>query len=254
MQTLPLWSPPQPDLSREVVHLTGRRGPRHVSFPPELDEMTAEQRLISILDQGQILAFPVLSVGVEDRVVCFSEATMEGIRHLTSGSGADPRYEPYGIAFAKQTVFDHGGGPALYVRGDEWHLVSQLPEPLRGRATRFWPGAVPDEGEGSLEPALASVSLWTHEREWRIVDSEGFSFTWDEIAYVLVPDQASWQRIAEALLEPAQIHAPWLEEMNGYGDPYAMSAEDDVRDREAALAGLLVKTPALQPSSPVPST
>jgi hypothetical protein len=98
------------------------------------------------------------------------------------------------------------------------------------------------------------VSLWTHEREWRIVDPEGFSFTWDQVAYVLVPDQASWQRIAEALLEPLQTHARWLLEMNGYGDPYAMSAEDDVRDREAALAGLLVKTPALQPSLPVSST
>jgi hypothetical protein len=98
------------------------------------------------------------------------------------------------------------------------------------------------------------VSLWTHEREWRIVDPEGFSFTWDQVAYVLVPDQASWQRIAEALLEPLQTHARWLLEMNGYGDPYAMSAEDDVGDREAALAGLLVKTPALQPSLPVSST
>jgi hypothetical protein len=216
--------------------------------------MTAEERLISILDQGQILAFPVLSVGVDDPMVCFSEATIEGIRHLIGGSGTAPGYEPYGIAFAKQTVFDQGGGPALYVRGDEWHLISQLPGPLRGRATRFWPGAVPDEGEGPLGSALANVSLWTHEREWRIVDPEGFSFTWDQIAYVLVPDQASWQRIATALLEPLQTHAQMLAGAFDYDDPYVLSAEDDVRDREAALAGLLVKTPALQPSSPGLST
>src|SRR5574341_1848296 len=154
MQIRPLWSPPQPDLSNEVIHLTGRCGPHHFSFPTELDEMTAEERLVSILNQEQIMAFPVLSVGVDDPVVCFSEATIEGIRKLVGGAGGAPRYEPYGIAFAKQTVFDHDGGPALYVRGDEWHLVSQLPEPLRGRATRFWPGAIPDAGEGPLGSAL----------------------------------------------------------------------------------------------------
>ena len=56
---------------------------------------------------------PVFGIGVSDPVVCFSEATLGGIRHMVGASGSIPHYEPYGIAFTTQTVFDCGGGPAL---------------------------------------------------------------------------------------------------------------------------------------------
>jgi hypothetical protein len=248
VQIRPLWSPPQPDLSQEVIHLTGRCGPHHAALPVEISEMTAVERLASILRQQHIQAFPAFGIGVDVPVVCFSEATLKGIHYLVDGAGGAPRYEPYGIAFTKQTVFEHGGGPALYVRGDEWDLVSQLPAALRGRATRYWPGADPDPGEGPLQPALRTMSLWTHEREWRIVGSEGFCFTWDQIAYVLAPDQASWGRIATSLLNPLETQARMLAGAFDDQDPVVLSAEDDVRDCAAALAGIPVRLLTSEPS------
>jgi len=247
VQIRPLWTPPQPDLSNAVVHLTGRSGARRSDLPDDVAAMTAEERLVSILHDQQIRAFPSFSIGVDDPVVCFSEATLEGIRYLVAPRGQAPRYEAYGIAFPKQTVFDQGGGPALYVRGDEWHLVQQLPAQFRGRATRYWPGADPDPGGAPLQPALASTSLWTDEREWRLVGAEGLSFTWDQIAYALVPDPASWERIAAALLAPLENHARMLATAFADQDPIVQEAEDDVRDCDAALAGIPVKTPTPQP-------
>jgi hypothetical protein len=212
------------------------------NLPGEIADMAAEDRLVRILDQRQVLAFPVFSIGVDDPVVCFSEATLEGINYLVDNAADAPRYEACGIAFTKQTVFDCGGGPALYVRGDEWHLVHQLPAQLRGRATRYWPGADPDPGGASLQPALRSRSLWTHEREWRMVGPQGFHFTWDQIAYVLVPDEASWQRVAASLLDPLLRDAQMLAGAFGDQDPNTQSAEGDARDCYAAIDRIPVRT------------
>jgi hypothetical protein len=173
VQSRPLWTPPQPDLSNAVVHLTGRSGTRRSDPPDDVAAMTAEERLVNILHYQQILAFPSFSIGVDDPVVCFSEATLEGIRYLVGARGRAHRYEACGIAFPKQAVFDQGGGPALYVRGDEWHLVQQFPARLRGRTTRYWPGADPAPGGAPLQPELESMSLWTDEREWRLVVNDG---------------------------------------------------------------------------------
>jgi hypothetical protein len=247
VQIRPLWTPPQPDLSTTVVHLTGRSGTRRSDLPDEVAAMTSEERLVNILHDQQIRAFPSFSVGVDDPVVCFSEATLEGIRYLVGARGHAPRYEAYGISFPKQAVFDQGGGPALYVRGDEWDLVQQLPARLRGRTTRYWPGADPEPGGASLRPELESMSLWTNEREWRLVGAEGFCFTWDQIAHVLVPDQASWERIAAAVLAPLEDHARMLATAFADQDPVVQAAEDDVRDCEDALAGIPVNTPAPRP-------
>lgn len=58
----------------------------------------------------------------------------------------EQRYTSCGIGVLKQSVFPRGGGPALYVRGDEWKLVEALPQPVRSRVVRYWPGAAPENG------------------------------------------------------------------------------------------------------------
>jgi hypothetical protein len=201
--------------------------------------MTAEARLIAILRERHIRAFPPFSIGVDDPVVCFSEVTLDGLHYLTAGPHR--RYEPYGLAFAKQTVFDRGGGPALYVRGDEWDDVTQLPTGLRARVTRFWPGADPDPGE-SLPGHLQGPSLWSHEREWRTIDPAGFPFSWEQITYILVPDQAAWQRITDAVLEPLQDEAFMLSTAFDDDDPVVWSARNDVEVCAAALADIWIRT------------
>lgn len=145
------------------------------------------ERLGQILVDQQIRAFPPFGANVP--VVCFTECTTAGIKTLM----VDHRYTPCGVAFSKDFVFRRSGGPALYVRGDEWEFVDELPAQLRARVTRLWPGATGDDG-ASLPWHLARASEWLHEREWRAAgtgDPPQLSFEWTDIAFVIAPD-AGW--------------------------------------------------------------
>jgi hypothetical protein len=126
-----------------------------------------------------------------------------------------------------------------------WSASSQL----RCADARPATGQVPTLTRGRSPPASAANHVFlTHEREWRIVDPEGFCFTWEQIAYVLVPDQVGWQRIATAVLSHLQTHAQMLAEAFDDQDPNVLSAEDDVRECDAALAAIPVKLLTSQPS------
>lgn len=157
-----------PDLSDYVVHLTGRARPR-----PDLDgqirAMTAEERLRSILYDREIRAFTTFYAA--SPVVCFTESTVAGLTYLI----AEHHYEPWGLVFDKQVVWDAGAGPALYVRGDEWHAAQQMEEALRARAVRYEPGR----------------HEWVQEREWRLPvppPGTGFRFERSQVHAMLVAD------------------------------------------------------------------
>ena len=111
-------------------------------------------------------------------------------------------YEPCGVGFSKQFVFNNGGGPALYVRGDEWATATEtLPPPLRRRLVRFWPGAMPDGGE-VLPAHLSGESEWLHEREWRVPGD--LHFGWADVDFLIVP-HPKWQ----------SFYASWIEDWAG---------------------------------------
>jgi len=139
--------------------------------------------------------------GAGSPVACFTESTKPAVSVLL----AEGRYTPHGLGFLKQSVFDRGGGPVLYVRGDEWHQMQHVPQPLRSRAVRFWPGAEEEPGE-TLPSHLKTQSEWLHEREWRIPGD--FSFDWEDIAFLIVP-HPGWQA----------FYADWI---RGWaGEPYS---------------------------------
>lgn len=184
-----------PDISDHVVHFTGRNGTPGPGVPNNIKSARDFERLGDVLVQEQILAFPPF--GTPDAVVCFTECTRVGIETLIQ----EGRYTPCGVAFTKDFVFRHGGGPALYIRGDEWNYVSGLPLELRARATRLWPGAGPDDGQAALPGHLANHSEWLHEREWRLLGAgtpPAFRFQWSDIAFVIAP------------------HTGWAAEVRGY--------------------------------------
>jgi hypothetical protein len=178
--------------------------------------MNGPAKLAQILESGEIRAFPVF-FGGEDPVVCFTECTQAGVQTLIR----QRRYSPWGVAFTKDFIFKRGGGPAFYVRGDEWQYVENgFPTELRARCTKFWPGAEFEKGLDSIfaDQRLLRPSEWTHEREWRIL-GEGypptFRFQYEEVAFLVVGADIGTGRVPTVLIDPvsASISDPqrvWL--------------------------------------------
>ena len=176
-----------PDIGDHLIHFTGRTGGRF-AVPDEIRNLNAPDRLAQILYQGRIRAVPTFGTGMRP-IVAFTESSQASVLRLIS----EDRYTPWGIGFSKQFIFDQGGGPVLYVRGDEWDAATAvLPDPLRARVVRFWPGAAWAEGDPltfdgtqQLPDALASTSEWLHEREWRV--PHDVVFGWDDVKFLIVP-------------------------------------------------------------------
>lgn len=192
MKIKPLRLFEHPDLSNHVIHFVSRRGKPNDRVPQEIATMSGRGRLFKgILEPGEILAFPVFGSG-ESPVVCFTECTPSGVRTLI----CDGRYAAWGIAFTKDFVFGQGGGPAFYVRGDEWTDVEgAFPPRLRARCTKFWPGAELEGWKDLLaDSRLQDQSEWTHEREWRVMgtgEPPAFRFKPEDVAFLVVPDWGS---------------------------------------------------------------
>lgn len=195
-----------PDISDFVVHFSGRSGRGGPRVPKRIRDMEDWQRLGQILLDQRIFAFPPF--GTDEPVVCFTECTKSGIKTLMS----DHSYTPCGVAFAKDVVFQRGGGPALYVRGDEWEHVDALPAHLKARAIRLWSGATCLDG-AAIPRYLEGPSEWLHEREWRVAgsgDPPSFSFEWSDVAFVIAPDPRWANFVAELIDGFAPDYAPYL--------------------------------------------
>jgi hypothetical protein len=195
MRVFPLRTYDLPDVGDHLIHFTGRRGPKF-SVGQNIMEQPAQERLLQILVGGVIHGFETFGSGAP--VACFSESTKPAVTKLIR----EGRYEPCGIGFSKQRIFDSNGGPALYVRGDEWQTMTEvLPHPLRSRLVRFWPGAETDPDDRSADH-LRTPSQWLHEREWRIPGD--FRFDWVDVEFLLVP-HLGWQA----------FYADWIESWAG---------------------------------------
>jgi hypothetical protein len=106
------------------------------------------------------------------RAVCFTECIWDSLISLSEV------YSPYGVVFSKRLIFDKGGGPALYVRGDQ---LSKL----------IGAGNIPPDLEPFIEPFDPKAVLrrgvtidYLHEREWRLPSQ--LSFEYSDLEYVLV--------------------------------------------------------------------
>jgi hypothetical protein len=200
MRVLKLRTYDLPDVGDHVIHFTGRQGPK-INVEEKIERLSPQERLVHILVNGVVRGFETFGAGAP--VACFSESTKAAIPKLIK----EGRYEPCGVAFSKQLVFDKNGGPALYVRGDEWKTVAAaLPQAVRSRVVRFWPGAIPDPGT-SLPYHLEKQSEWLHEREWRVPTE--FRFEWHDVKFLIVP-HPQWQA----------FYADWIERWAG--EEYAM--------------------------------
>ena len=176
------------DYSPLLVHFTAsRRMVREASIQPEHPlyphrQNKAIDRLINILVTKTIYASPMPFV--EDfSAVCFTECVWDSLM-----THAD-RYSSYGVVFSKRTVFQAGGGPALYVRGDILQSqLSVLPDALKAFVVPFDPSAV-------LQPHVPQD--WIHEREWRLPGP--ISFDYADVNYVLVESLGDAERVIQTV-------------------------------------------------------
>src|SRR5262249_23281664 len=88
-----------PDVGDHLIHFTGRNGLK-INVEEAIVNMTANERLERILLEGVIHAFETFAAGAP--VVCLTESTKAAVVRLI----ADRRYEPFGIGFSKQLIFD----------------------------------------------------------------------------------------------------------------------------------------------------
>jgi hypothetical protein len=115
-------------------------------------------------------------LATDPRAVCFTECIWEGLNRLAE------QYSPYGVVFSKRLIFDSGGGPALYLRGDTLRAIQdRIPHELLAFIAPFDP-----------EATLGVRLDWLHEREWRLPSSLSFSYA--DIQHVLVEsiEDANW--------------------------------------------------------------
>lgn len=187
-QPFPLRTYNLPDIGDHVIHFTGRTGSRY-AVPADISALSYPDRLAQILYQSRIRAVPTFGTG-QRPIVAFTESSRASVLQLIR----EGSYTPWGIGFSKQFIFDQGGGPVLYVRGDEWDATTAaLPDPVRARAVRFWPGAVWQAGDPlvggaqQLPYAVESESEWLHEREWRV--PRDVVFGWGDVKFLIVPER-----------------------------------------------------------------
>src|SRR5207245_10123743 len=112
----------QPDISNEVVHLTGRLGQPNLYAPQQIRNASPEDRLVAILNWGRIRAFNPFG-GLGYPAVALTEGTIPGLAGLIGGHA---RYAAWGLGFTKDLIFAKGGGPAFYVRGGQWEAFAQI--------------------------------------------------------------------------------------------------------------------------------
>ncbi len=183
----------QADLSNNVVHFTERWGTENPQVPQRIRDLDARERLGSIMLQRRIHAFETFfTYGVP--VVCFTEATREGMYALINGT--TKRYVSWGIGFSKDFILQNGGGPAYYVRGDMWadFVASNLPDTIKALGTMFWPGV--DLAPGENAPVTwMKKNEWAHEREWRVPfsgEGAGLAFQYRDVSTVVAPSTRAW--------------------------------------------------------------
>jgi hypothetical protein len=150
---------------------------------------SAKDRLLNILRSRKIHASPMPFLPNHAHAVCFTECIWDAL------IGHADQYSPYGVVFSKRLIFEKGGGPALYIRGDSLRTIqSNIPSCLEPLVAPFDPDCILARG----------VHLdWLHEREWRLPMS--LQFEYSDVEYVIV---ANIQDAIEVMQHIGSQHIP----------------------------------------------
>jgi len=134
---------------------------------------TGLEKLQSILKAKKIFSSDMPHVGANQKAVCFTECVWESILEHAKVYGR------YGLGFNKKQLFDAGGGPALYLRGDRLkQLLKNFPSELVPFVTPFDP----------MNEMAKGVIDFVHEREWRVPNDLTFDYSSVEFVVVSTTD------------------------------------------------------------------
>lgn len=138
-------------------------------------------KLENILRARRIFATAMPHLPRTPRAVCFTECIWAALVEMSD------RYSPYGLVFSKRVIFERGGGPALYVRGDAiQQLGNGIPQIVE-------PFIQPFDPEGVLVPGTPLD--WIHEREWRL--PQDLAFEDGDVEYVIVDSLSDAERMID---------------------------------------------------------
>jgi hypothetical protein len=170
----------RPDFSNYIAHFTSGSGNIKSGHTPGTFEtkakMSAKNKLISILTDKKIIATPM--PWTKANAVCFTECPWASLIAHTK------RYSPYGIGFNKPFVFSRNGGPAIYIRPDNYKDQmdgGKFTKHLWPFVTPFAPSYRPDWMKERHPMADCDYS---HEREWRV--PHDFEFEYSNIEFVIL--------------------------------------------------------------------
>lgn len=169
-----------PAQSDYLYHFTGREGRRPDLVPDVIQGMSAQERLDSILREGQFRAFPPF--GATTPCVCFSESPPDHLKYLIGTR----RFSPWGIVTHRSTLLTFGGGSVAYVPDSVYAEFQQA-------------------GLGHWSVRTAEGSTWMHEREWRLPRAKGFAGI-SSVQAILVGD-ISWR--------PSLVEVGWVDRSTG---------------------------------------
>ena len=130
---------------------------------------TALEKLLAILSENELKTSPQIDLPNRPEAACFTESVWGSFTRITSA------FSSFGIGFNKRFVFDRGGGPALYTRGDIFSdLSNSFPSSLE-------PFVKPSDPDGSW---IGKHSNYLFEREWRI--DRNLVFNHVDVEFVIV--------------------------------------------------------------------
>jgi hypothetical protein len=147
----------RPDLTPYLIHLTKNT--------EAADRYSALENLESILKTGEIWGSDTAKGFIKgpNKAACFMDVPFQAlVKYVLTPEDSDPqnpRYEPYGIVFKKQTAYRKGCRPVLYLSDAETGAIG-IPREQLWRVVRF-------------EMTDAGWISWLHEREWRCKGSFG---------------------------------------------------------------------------------
>lgn len=182
---------PRPDQSFYLAHFTkdGKNyDPNADVNATTIDQMSALDRLIALLNNKKISAFPL--PWTKKPAVCFTECPWGSlIRHAEN-------YSCYGIGFTKKFVYSRKGNPVIYANPEMFHN-QKWDEKIFPFITPFVP-IYASQAVKNKHPFNGNPVDFSHEREWRV--AKDFTFQYSNIAFVILKSVRDLEHIPESII------------------------------------------------------